>query len=389
LNAVYRAIGDMKQVVRLLRASATTYGLDGNRIAVYGQGSGGYVALAYNSLDSWEETTLDKFTQGTGIDVIDTNISGNVDGLGGLLNFYDYQGVAQVDASIAASVNAGGALGDITWIDGNESPFITIHALRDEFAPFDTGTVIVPTTSEPVVDVNGPNTFMPRVNDLGLNDAFADLDGYEDPETLIARLRTGTPYTQDLANINVNTTSIEIPLNNAEGLYTLLLPRGESSPWEWWNEQSFRDYYDALLAAGLQPTETKDAIIAGADAGNPNIKSQSLTFIDTIQNFIHPRLMRAMQLGNWEALSVPDGPDASSNVTLYPNPAHNVINIRTKGNTTVEYISLYDVTGKAVFEQRPVAGTIHEFSVADLQDGIYFLKMKTNQGEITERVMVH
>jgi len=54
---------------------------------------------------------------------------------------------------------------------------VSFHTVRDDFAPFTAGTVIVPTTQENVVDVHGSNFFIQKANDLGNNDVFAPLPG--------------------------------------------------------------------------------------------------------------------------------------------------------------------------------------------------------------------
>ncbi|MDQ3101718.1 MAG: alpha/beta hydrolase, partial [Bacteroidota bacterium] len=54
LNAIYRAIHDVRQSVRFLKASAdgaNTYGICPSRIIVIGEGTGGYISLANATLD--------------------------------------------------------------------------------------------------------------------------------------------------------------------------------------------------------------------------------------------------------------------------------------------------------------------------------------------------
>lgn len=62
LNAVYRAIQDAKTSVRFLRENfsvgGNTYKVDTSKVIVGGQGSGGYVAFAYASLDKVSELNL-------------------------------------------------------------------------------------------------------------------------------------------------------------------------------------------------------------------------------------------------------------------------------------------------------------------------------------------
>jgi acetyl esterase/lipase len=143
LNAVYRAIQDTKYTVRTVKSRAADLKINPDKVGLFGQGSGGYVALAYNCLDRWEETALPKFNPtNLPTPTIDTNLVGFPDATGGLLNFYDYQPTPVTDASIAVCVNVGGALADLSWIEGGEAPFITVHSPRDEFAPFVQGMQI-------------------------------------------------------------------------------------------------------------------------------------------------------------------------------------------------------------------------------------------------------
>ena len=51
-------------------------------------------------------------------------------------------------------MNAGGALGDLNWLDEGDIPMVSFSA-HDPFAPYETAVLIVPTTNEPVVEVSG------------------------------------------------------------------------------------------------------------------------------------------------------------------------------------------------------------------------------------------
>jgi len=58
LNAVYRAIHDVKVAVRTMKDSSAIYGIDPNKVTLYGEGTGAYVALAYETLDKNEEMEI-------------------------------------------------------------------------------------------------------------------------------------------------------------------------------------------------------------------------------------------------------------------------------------------------------------------------------------------
>ena len=96
LNAVYRAIHDAQTAVRYFKKSVVEngnpYGIDPNRIVLFGQGSGGYLSLAYNSLNSIDELQIEKFVDQSGNPYINTATVGNIDGTGGVVNNYNHPG---------------------------------------------------------------------------------------------------------------------------------------------------------------------------------------------------------------------------------------------------------------------------------------------------------
>ncbi len=88
LRAVYRGLQDAKTAVRFFRndvaTAGNTYGINTNRIAMGGQGSGGYISLAYGSIDKLSEIQMTKFYNVTaGAYMVDTAIFGDWDGFGG------------------------------------------------------------------------------------------------------------------------------------------------------------------------------------------------------------------------------------------------------------------------------------------------------------------
>ena len=219
LNAVYRAIHDVKVAVRTLKDDATTYGIDPNKVVLYGEGTGAYVALAYETLDKNEEMELAKFrVGGVGDSYINRSIVGEIDGSGGALNLY---AASTTSTEIAAVVTAGGALADTSWLETGDAPMISFHCVRDAFAPFNEGTVIVPTTNEDVVDVQGANLYVQKANSLGNNDAIKDIKA-NDPYTVAAEANYGATVTyiyDDQPEITINTA--------VKGLFPVLLPKSE------------------------------------------------------------------------------------------------------------------------------------------------------------------
>jgi uncharacterized repeat protein (TIGR03803 family) len=59
----------------------------------------------------------------------------------------------------------------------------------------------------------------------------------------------------------------------------------------------------------------------------------------------------------------------------YPNPVKNILNIQNPENNTIDKITITDLTGKKVLEQKPISNTIN---VEQIENGIYLLELKSD-----------
>ncbi len=372
LNAVYRAIHDMKELVRVSKADASNLGIDPNRIVLFGEGSGGYVALAYATLDKWAEVEIPKFINpATGNSFVDSNAVGNIEGLGGNLNLYADNGQS---TDISMCVNMGGALADISWLEAGDPSMIAFHCVRDPFAPFGDGTVVVPTTQDDVVDVSGANVFMVKANNLGNNNAWIN-NTYNDPITLAARARYGVTY-----NYIFPAPFDTITVNSAEGLYPVVFPLASSlfnntgAPWQWWDPNG-PIASDTLLAG--PPVVTYH--MAGL-ASNPNMSpSFGRTYQDTILGYVSPRLVEQMGLIGVDEYQL------AQSIQMYPNPAKDLLNLSVSdADLALESFEIIDNTGRLVRAGALKSG-LNQINVAELDRGVYFIKLQTSAGETSQR----
>lgn len=384
LNAVYRAIHDAKQSVRVMRedfAEDNNYGIDVDRVVLYGQGSGGYVALAYNAIDRQEDTETPKFLNPqSGQSYVQPSLVGSWEGFGGLLNLYSSNGQS---ADVQAVVHAGGTLGDISWLKTSASPIISLHCVRDPFAPFDTGNVIVPTTEENVVPVPGPNQFMPRANNLGINDVYIN-ETFNDVYTQRAQSTYGQTYTHYLNNVTVST--------DAEGMFPFVLPfaqdrfENQGTPWEWWS----KDDLDNLVAAvNAQTGGTYDANDIHNNALNTNPgqgRSKALPYIDTIQNYIQPRLIKILE--DVDPVSVRDKSADQPDVSVFPNPAVNDVTIMAKGSGNINRVEIFNVSGKLIYSRDRVESPVLNITTNTFTKGMYLVKITAENTSVVKRLMV-
>ncbi len=78
----------------------------------------------------------------------------------------------------------------------------------------------------------------------------------------------------------------------------------------------------------------------------------------------------------------------SENINIYPNPASNFVTIET--NNIIENIYIYNTVGQIVgnskFQNFKTSKV--EINVSDLQSGIYFLNIKTENGNFVEKLII-
>ena len=394
LQAVYRAIHDTQSAVRFFRATVgqgNPYGIDPSKIVLYGQGSGGYVSQAYITLNDYvtEIASLDKFVGENGPYVIEA-IDGTIDGGPGATRLPDPLQEAGISKEVNMAINAGGALADISWLDEGEAPMVTFHCVRDPFAPFDEGIVVVPTTQENVVEVQGGNIFVQEAFDNGNNALFGQIQDGADPYTDRARSTYGQTYDYILPNQETITVN-----NSPEGLFPFVLPintlggnyfTNEGSPWDWWDLNTLETVVEQTNATLGTEFDAQQLHMQGV-AGSPGMSAdKGLTYIDTIMGYANPRIMCVLELeGNPCALGI-DDVQLENTTSIYPNPAVDAVNIRNDQHM-IRRINVIDITGRTV-AQKTVNNHFFTLNRDKLNNGVYLMQIVFDNNErITKKVM--
>ena len=73
-----------------------------------------------------------------------------------------------------------------------------------------------------------------------------------------------------------------------------------------------------------------------------------------------------------------------NNVTLYPNPAKEFVDVRVDGDVNVIDMEVYDVYGKLINTVN-VIDNMTRINVSGMANGMYFVRVKTEQGMVTKR----
>lgn len=400
LTAVYRAINDAKSLVRYLRKSVAEdgnpYGINPDRIIIYGHGSGGYVALAYGSLDRIEELENEasgKWLSTTTVpntSIVENQLYfnvdevGGIDGFGGLYNDTNHYGYS---SDVVACINVGGALGDSAWIEAGEPPIMSFHCPDDGYAPFTQGLVIVPTTQEVVVDVVGSRWAIGQANALGNNDVLYGQTPYNDPYTLAADAALASSHFSYPSAL-VPTPTEYLNLNPADynGLFPFIRPQiqwpfQESSPWDFWEETSL-----VAAASPLVGGTAAQAIHDNGIGGSPNMSpAMGKTYLDSIHGFLAPRLHHLIN----SDVSVDENAFVDANTYVYPNPASDYLVVKTRENIRITDVEIYDVKGTLVRTENGLNKFSHQINaINNFPAGLYLIKVTTDQGIVTRKAFV-
>lgn len=372
LQAVYRAIQDVKANVRYWREEAAINGnpflVDTNKIILCGQGTGGYLSLAYSSLNNPAEINLAKFLSNTnnasyffniGLSYVNQAVWGDFDGYGGNVAVNNPNNHVGYSNAVNFAINMGGAMGDSTWIEAGDVPMIAFHVTNDPFAPFGQGPVYVPTSPpQYVVDVAGSQKVIEIANQLNNNDCFQGVF-------------TTDPYSVRANSINGGFDydglfPLERPINPNTGL-------GEAGPWEWFDQTALQQFSTFVLGS---PAYGDTAFFNGL-ATNPDMsKQKALAYIDTIQNYLAPRLALC--------LSLPTGIEnqnlINNLVSVYPNPASDLVTIKIQAGILVNRIVISDATGRTVYASEENATGNISVNTSKLSNGLYSIRLETEKG---------
>lgn len=407
LQAVYRASQDAHALARFLRKSVVEegnpYRIDTSRITFWGLGSGGYVVLAHNFLDRTSEILQNPnfYTPG-GLPLVVESINSNPQGtIATMQNVPNHVGY---NSNVALSVNLAGAIGDTLWMDGtsDEAPVMSMHSLTDPFAPFYAGTVIVPTTQEPVVDVQGSNLITLRANESGINDVMAPgnaipLDAKFSPlsnflnqkSAALANVRTVSPIPQgtrdtfQLGRDNLWTVLRTSPPNvGASGATT--------GVWNWFDEPTLRATITAINTQIPTANLNADAIIGGEDQTNPHRDDPAAAKanIDTLIAYFIPRAYYALDIEGLVSSTNDLVTNQQIGLEVFPNPVSEGFTVRTAEGHAIRSIRIMDMNGRVVTNLTGINTNSRFVSRGNLPRGAYLLQIQLDEGTTARKLIL-
>lgn len=77
----------------------------------------------------------------------------------------------------------------------------------------------------------------------------------------------------------------------------------------------------------------------------------------------------------------------TSNYQVFPNPADNVLNVSSRTNMTLNNVELTDINGRIVKNMSVNGVSNTQLNIADLNAGMYFLKVTSSEGTGTAKII--
>lgn len=77
--------------------------------------------------------------------------------------------------------------------------------------------------------------------------------------------------------------------------------------------------------------------------------------------------------------------DLASQYTIYPSPANHVLNIKGSLNSNLDSFIIYDINGRVILSDKLDDVKINSIYVNALSNGVYFIKLKSKNGEFTKK----
>ena len=357
INASYRGVQDSRTAVRFFKRTVAEngnpFGVDPDKIAIWGFGTGGYIAYGSSFLDNIAETEIPKFFLGPN-PMINLENNGNIDAttfgivdenfifpgflpIGDTLCYANHVGFS---SDFQLGMASGGANGDDSWVDSDDTPFIAFQVATDPFAPCESAVLVVPPPANlPIVEVSGSCITIPIANSFGLNSVF-DVNFIDDISAASGNILGFYRFTSD--------------------------DPAESAPW------NFHLTPEPLGVPGSDcPTDAAAAQIV----------------VDTMMAFAAPRMCLALNLGcDIDGLisSTVNLDAAQVGLEVMPNPAS--IEVRFEAKENIESIYVYDLTGRLVKAHTDIDGLQFTMPRNNLISGLYVAQIRFESGFVSQKL---
>ena len=362
---MYRGIQDVNTCVRFFKRHAAAYRIHPEKIMVWGDGSGGVLALSAAALDSYEEWQLPQFfNSNTSFELVQEDVNGDIfaTSAGVVPPGYPFFTVGDTlcrpnhlgyDSEFQLAISMGGNIIDTAWIQPGDPPMIAFHALPNPLAAYDNCELPpIPIPFPPIhwhwqLFTNcGSLTTIRDLFSKGNNAAFAGLQHPGDFSEVANSRNDGLDGLFPLTS--VPSTSPDFP--NVE-------------PWRWWSE---------------------------ATAPNSPPSELAKSYLDTMLAYVAPRACLVLGLdcaGLTSSVAHPS-PAPAPAIAFAPNPADGWVQASLPADIARQgRIRVFDANGR-LLRAFDAAGPTAALDLQGLPGGVYFVNWIVGEMAFQGRVVL-
>ncbi len=365
-RAAYRGLQDGRSAIRFLRANASTYGIDPNKIYWGGNSAGSFIGLNSIFIDD-NEKPADANAVSYSITVygITTNYSGP-----DLGNLDIGENLSESGMPNAVMACWGGVADTLAINTNNNIPVFLIHGTADQIVPFNSGPPFNLTGISPVY---GSNSIETRLNTIGLAAQMTYFVPGQDHEFYGV---TNGDWTDGSGGNEYWDTVV----TKATKFYWL--QHKPTADYSYISNNLDLNFTDASLGAETYLWNFGDG--ATSTEQNPQ-HTFATTGVYDVTLYIENEIL------SWDTISYNISVDTdilvseinSSQLKIYPNPSSSQITIDNKG-LIIEKIQLLDITGRLV---KQFNNPTSQIQISDLEKGTYILKIQSANRTITKQII--
>ncbi|MEL6591713.1 MAG: T9SS type A sorting domain-containing protein, partial [Bacteroidota bacterium] len=274
----------------------------------------------------------------------------------------------------------GGALGDSSWVEPNDPPFVSFHCYRDPFAPYAVGDVVEPVNDDIVISqASGGFATLTQANAKGTQDIFTAVS-WNDPYTAAQQ---GNAQNMGLEGMYSFVTPE--PSGDTACITSVPAPADDytewGSPWSWFNEAWYEVAWNSVPN---QPINGAEAVCR-ATLGAPNDPALARMYVDTICGYLSPRLAIALDLQT--SVNIEEELSQKIGFQAFPNPASQLLSLQVNDPAQpIEEVRLIDIAGRTVYTKTGLKQTQLDLNRGNLAPGIYVLQVKVKDGTVVQKV---
>ena len=360
VDAGVRIQQDMRACARFLRKDAAedgnTYNVHPDKIAIWGTSSSagtysGFAAYINEIEELQTETFFVIDDEGNVVNTFNEMEAGNIDGtvvgmnaLGDTTNYVnhpDYSSAFQL-AALGSAISL-----DPGVIDEDEPPLIMFGNPLSPVTMFEEGPIQLPTTGMVVAFVQLSQGMIREAVDLGINDAWLDLD---DDYTLAQR---ADPF-----------------FGEVEGWLPLYGDPENEYPWVHWDE------------VNCPVSAESFAVLPGAN------RDMAILQIDTMAAYFGPRACISLGLDCEGITNTQEVLLEDNVVSLSPNPTNGQFLLEANFGRMIEEVTIYSLDGKVV-SLHQVNDRIFQKDDLGLTAGFYSVVIRFEDGIATKKLIVN